>query len=470
MSPLTKRAAVGPMGPNSGRPPRSILTVKSHPDSVGFTVIRSPYLVPPTPSPVIGQQCRRVQLPHRPGHPIAHPLDTRDAHQRRPDFQLVGQITAPALVHLEPISQRGEVGRVLPSVLRRHRQAAGQLEFGHLRIILGSDSWDPPITFFRRKTGAVLYVVACARPAAVRRCTACSRCSARSHRRDVHPSAHRWPVDHAGVVQHGSVVPADAEGDGHAVASALAGSAPQRATVGRHRNSLPSDRSAGRPDGHLPAVALQQLQRRPELPPAGQSAAAWPTGAARRPAAEISAAAAASDHDLIENDVHDIGIEIRAVGPMGYRFARGRRDWVGSPTSAFGLFERVAVLRSLDCVDAGQDETEAAPLRGVVGRAGSTSLFDLERWEPSEATGRRRAFGRSADRAAEPPPTRDPFRRCITHEWGSDSPRHGFSLPNTLVHGVVDGCSHHDRRARHRGGCRFRPGGFTARFGRDAAA
>ena len=59
----------------------------------------------------------------------------------------------------------------------------------------------------------------------------------------------------------------------------------------------------------------------------------------------------------------------------------------------------------------------------------------------------------------------------ITHEWGSDSPRHGFSLPNTLVHGVVERVfrttiGEHGTVV----GARFRPGGFTARFGRDAAA
>ena len=58
----------------------------------------------------------------------------------------------------------------------------------------------------------------------------------------------------------------------------------------------------------------------------------------------------------------------------------------------------------------------------------------------------------------------------ITHEWGADSPRHGFALPNTLVHGVVEKVfrttiGEHGTVV----GARFRPGGFTARFGRDAA-
>ena len=59
----------------------------------------------------------------------------------------------------------------------------------------------------------------------------------------------------------------------------------------------------------------------------------------------------------------------------------------------------------------------------------------------------------------------------ITHEWGDDGPRHGFPLPNTLVHGVVERVFH--TTISERGtvvGARFRPGGFTARFDRDAAA
>lgn len=46
----------------------------------------------------------------------------------------------------------------------------------------------------------------------------------------------------------------------------------------------------------------------------------------------------------------------------------------------------------------------------------------------------------------------------------------GFSLPNTLVHGVVEAVFH--TSIGERGtvvGARFRPGGYTARFGRDAA-
>src|SRR3954454_9939289 len=81
MSPLTSRAAVAPIGPNSGRPPRSILTVKSHPDVVGLTVIFSPYLVPPTPSPVTASsvgasssftvQVTRLRIPLTPATPTS---------------------------------------------------------------------------------------------------------------------------------------------------------------------------------------------------------------------------------------------------------------------------------------------------------------------------------------------------------------------------------------------------------------
>ena len=59
----------------------------------------------------------------------------------------------------------------------------------------------------------------------------------------------------------------------------------------------------------------------------------------------------------------------------------------------------------------------------------------------------------------------------LTHEWGTDSPRHGFALPATLVHGVVERVF--TTTLSERGaviGARFRPGGFAARFGRDAAS
>jgi AraC-like DNA-binding protein len=120
--------------------------------------------------------------------------------------------------------------------------------------------------------------------------------------------------------------------------------------------------------------------------------------------------------------------------------------------------------------------TEAAPMRGVVGRAGSTCVFDLDRWAPSDAaapvcravlvgqlgpagTGSVRQHGHHVPSLH------------ITHERGDDGPRHGFPLPNTLVHGVVGRVFHTTISERGRVvGARFRPGGFTARFGRDATA
>ena len=124
----------------------------------------------------------------------------------------------------------------------------------------------------------------------------------------------------------------------------------------------------------------------------------------------------------------------------------------------------------------GQDETEGAPLRGVVGRAGSTSLFDLDRWAPSESAGRfvEHFWSVSWDlRGREPlANTVITFPSLhITHEWGTDSPRHGFSLPNTLLHGVVERVFR-TTISRHGTvvGARFRPGGLTARFGRDSGA
>ena len=67
ISPFTALAAAIPIGPNSGLPPRSMLTVKEQPDFVGATDILSAYLVPPTPSPVIprsrgGSSSRTVHL------------------------------------------------------------------------------------------------------------------------------------------------------------------------------------------------------------------------------------------------------------------------------------------------------------------------------------------------------------------------------------------------------------------------
>jgi AraC-like DNA-binding protein len=119
--------------------------------------------------------------------------------------------------------------------------------------------------------------------------------------------------------------------------------------------------------------------------------------------------------------------------------------------------------------------TQAAPMRGVVGRAGSTTLFDLDRWAPSDATAQYVEHFWSVRWDLR---GRDPYESTVitfpsmhlTHEWGDDGPRHGLPLPNTLVHGVVERVFR--TTIGERGtvvGGRFRPGGFTARFGRDAA-
>ena len=90
-----------------------------------------------------------------------------------------------------------------------------------------------------------------------------------------------------------------------------------------------------------------------------------------------------------------------------------------------------------------QEESQAAPLRGVVGRAASTSMFELDRWAPSESAGRfvEHFWSVSWDLRAQEPLSNTVITFPavhITHEWGTDAARHGFALPNTLVHGVVE--------------------------------
>ena len=123
-----------------------------------------------------------------------------------------------------------------------------------------------------------------------------------------------------------------------------------------------------------------------------------------------------------------------------------------------------------------KNATRAAPVLGVVGRAASASRFDLDRWPPSDAAAR---FVEHFWSVRWDLREQGPFDNAvitfpsmhITHEWGDDGPRHGFPLPNTLVHGVVERVFH--TTISERGavvGARFRPGGFAARFDRDAAA
>jgi AraC-like DNA-binding protein len=122
-----------------------------------------------------------------------------------------------------------------------------------------------------------------------------------------------------------------------------------------------------------------------------------------------------------------------------------------------------------------EDDSQEAPVRGVVGRAASTSMFDLDRWAPSDSAARfvEHFWSVSWDLRGQPPLENTVITfpsMHITHEWGTDETRHGFALPNTLVHGVVERVFR--TTIRERGavvGARFLPGGFAARFGRDAA-
>ncbi|MUL84906.1 MULTISPECIES: helix-turn-helix domain-containing protein [unclassified Mycolicibacterium] len=117
-----------------------------------------------------------------------------------------------------------------------------------------------------------------------------------------------------------------------------------------------------------------------------------------------------------------------------------------------------------------------APERGVVGRAGNASAFDLHRWAPSEEASRfvEHFWSVTWDRREA-----GPFESAVitfpamhlTREWGDDVVRHGYRLPSTLLHGVVPEVFRITISGRGSVvGARFRPGGFTARFGGDAAA
>jgi AraC-like DNA-binding protein len=118
--------------------------------------------------------------------------------------------------------------------------------------------------------------------------------------------------------------------------------------------------------------------------------------------------------------------------------------------------------------------SDDAPELGVVGRAGSTSVFELDRWPPSDDAARwvDHFWSVSWDLRGRPP-----FASAVitfpavhlTHEWGTDSPRHGHPLPSTLIQGVVERVF--TTTLSEQGavvGARFAPGGFAARFDRDA--
>lgn len=111
----------------------------------------------------------------------------------------------------------------------------------------------------------------------------------------------------------------------------------------------------------------------------------------------------------------------------------------------------------------------------MVGRSGSASVFGLRRWPASGGTARfvEHFWSVTWDLRGQTPfdSTVITFPAMhITHEWGEGVGRHGFGLPNTLVHGVVEQVFR--TTISERGavvGARFRPGGFTARFGGDAS-
>ena len=105
--------------------------------------------------------------------------------------------------------------------------------------------------------------------------------------------------------------------------------------------------------------------------------------------------------------------------------------------------------------------------------AGTTSVFDLDRWAPSDAAARfvEHFWSVSWDLRGQGPfdSTVITFPSLhLTHEWGDD----GRATVSAAEHigARRRGVLHDDQRARRVVGARFRPGGFAARFGRDAAA
>lgn len=117
-----------------------------------------------------------------------------------------------------------------------------------------------------------------------------------------------------------------------------------------------------------------------------------------------------------------------------------------------------------------------SPQLGVVGRAGTADVFDLDRWAPSDdaATWVDHFWSVSWELCDRPPSENTVITFPTVHltrEWGTDSPRHGHPLPANLVHGVVERVF--TTTLSERGtvvGARFAPGGFASRFDRDAGA
>lgn len=125
-------------------------------------------------------------------------------------------------------------------------------------------------------------------------------------------------------------------------------------------------------------------------------------------------------------------------------------------------------------MDAWKNASPAGPQLGVMGRAGTAAKFDMHRWAPSDETARwvEHFWTVTWDLRGQPPFSTTVITfPCVhlTHEWGTDSPRHGWPLPATLVHGVVERVFTTTLSGRGAVvGARFRPGGFAARFGHDA--
>lgn len=126
-------------------------------------------------------------------------------------------------------------------------------------------------------------------------------------------------------------------------------------------------------------------------------------------------------------------------------------------------------------MQAWKNATAEPPVRGVVGRAGGSSAYALQRWAPEGDASPFVEHFWSVTWDLRGQPSFDSAvitfpSMHITHEWGEDGARHGFPLPNTLIHGVVQQVFR--TTIGERGavvGARFRPGGFTARFGVDAS-
>jgi AraC-like DNA-binding protein len=117
---------------------------------------------------------------------------------------------------------------------------------------------------------------------------------------------------------------------------------------------------------------------------------------------------------------------------------------------------------------------DGGPELGVVGRAGTTAVFDLTRRPPSTASAEfvEHFWSVQWNLTGRPPHDSQVITFPsinLTREWGTDARRHGFVLPATLLHGVVERVFTVTLSGRGAVvGARFRPGGFTARFGLDA--